>query len=390
MECGHSRVVHVVRQFWPSIGGLEEVVLNLSIKQRDLHGRAPTIVTLDRLFTDRRHLLPRAERVRDLSVIRIPWRGSRRYPIAPGVLRYIRGADIVHVHGVDFFFDFLAWTRQLHKRPLIGSTHGGFFHTLFAAWLKQAYFNVVTPLSCRQYAAIVASSEEDAKLFKAAAGSNLHLIENGVDIGKFWDCSSKQHQRTLIYFGRLAPHKRVPTLFTLLGELRLMEPDWRLIVAGRQWGVSIHELSAAADAAGVLNAVEFAGQVTVEELRALIGRSSYFICASAYEGFGVAAVEALSAGLIPVLSTISPFVKLLGRAGTGIAYDPERPLAAAERLNRFASSAANNIASLRRQAMETASAYDWTVVAEKFASLYRAVLAGRPRAGGTDLTSVRQ
>jgi alpha-1,3-mannosyltransferase len=335
-------------------------------------------------------LLPRAERVRELSVIRIPWRGSRRYPIAPGVLRYIRGADIVHVHGLDFFFDFLAWTRQIHKRPLIGSTHGGFFHTAFAASLKQAYFNVVTPLSCRQYDAIVASSEEDAKLFEAAAGANLHLIENGVDIGKFWDCSSKQHQRTLIYFGRLAPHKRVPTLFTLLGELRLIKPDWRLIVAGREWGVSIDELCAAADTAGVLNAVEFPGQVTVKELRALIGRSSYFICASAYEGFGVAAAEALSAGLIPVLSTVSPFVKLLGRAGTGIAYDPERPLAAAERLNRFASSAANNIASLRRRAMETASAYDWTVVAEKFASLYRAVLAHRPRVGGNDLTSVRR
>jgi hypothetical protein len=26
------RVVHVVRQFWPSIGGLEEVVLKLSLK----------------------------------------------------------------------------------------------------------------------------------------------------------------------------------------------------------------------------------------------------------------------------------------------------------------------------------------------------------------------
>jgi hypothetical protein len=33
------------------------------------------MVTLDRLFTDRSRLLPRVERVRDLSVIRIPWRG---------------------------------------------------------------------------------------------------------------------------------------------------------------------------------------------------------------------------------------------------------------------------------------------------------------------------
>jgi hypothetical protein len=35
------------------------VVLNLSIKQRDLYQFAPTMVTLDRLFTDRSRLLLR-------------------------------------------------------------------------------------------------------------------------------------------------------------------------------------------------------------------------------------------------------------------------------------------------------------------------------------------
>jgi alpha-1,3-mannosyltransferase len=367
------RVVHVVRQFWPSIGGLEEVALKLSLKQRQLYGFTPTIVTLDRLFTDRGLRLPRTERVRGLPVIRIPWCGSHRYPIAPGVLRHLQAADIVQVHGIDFFFDFLAWTRPLHRRPLVASTHGGFFHTRSAASLKEAYFKFVTPMSCRRYDAIVASSEADAALFQTVAAANLHTIANGVDTDKFADRASLQHRRSLIYFGRLAPHKRIPTILALLRELRRGEPDWRLTIAGREWGTSNGELRAAAAAAEVADAVEIVSEPRDSELCALIGRSSYFVCGSAYEGFGVAAVEALAAGLIPVLSTIPPFVRLLERAGVGLGWDPDEPHRAAIQLNQFARYAAANPGSLRQRAMEGAAAYAWGAVAEQFTALYRAV-----------------
>jgi alpha-1,3-mannosyltransferase len=46
-------------------------------------------------------------------------------------LRHLRDADIVHVHAIDFFFDFLGWTKPLHGKKLVVSTHGGFFHTSF-------------------------------------------------------------------------------------------------------------------------------------------------------------------------------------------------------------------------------------------------------------------
>ncbi len=197
---------------------------------------------------------------------------------------------------------------------------------------------------------------------------------------KFPDAARAAHRRTLIYFGRLAPHKRIPTTFALLRELRRTDPDWRLIVAGGEWETSIAELRTAAQTAGVGPAVEFFNEPSDMELRELIGGSSYFVSPSAYEGFGVAAVEALSAGLIPVLSTIPPFVKLLDRAGVGLSYDPAEPQAAAMLFNKSALSAATNIEPLRKRAMESAAAYDWGATTEKFASLYRAVLA--PRAKG--------
>ena len=128
-------IVHVVRQFHPAVGGLEGVVDSLSAEQV-ANGHRVRVVTLDRLFNAPDASRPRRHEQRNgVDIVRIPFLGSKRYPIAFSVIRHIRDADIVHVHGVDFFCDYLAWTALLHRRKLVLSTHGGFFHTDFATRL---------------------------------------------------------------------------------------------------------------------------------------------------------------------------------------------------------------------------------------------------------------
>ena len=122
------RVVHVVRQFPPSVGGLENFVISLA-KQQQKQGLDVSILTLNRIKMDSKTVLSKHDVIEGIPVRRIGFVGSFRYPIAPGVLRQIADADIVHVHAVDFFCDFLALTRPLHRKPLVLTTHGGFFHT---------------------------------------------------------------------------------------------------------------------------------------------------------------------------------------------------------------------------------------------------------------------
>ena len=127
------QIVHVVRQFHPSVGGLEDVVAQLAHAQY-AKGHDVRVVTLDRIFNAQgAGKLPKWERIEGIEIIRVPYFGSTRYPIALSILRHIRHADIVHVHGIDFIFDYLAWTAPLHRRKQVVSTHGGFIHTSFAA-----------------------------------------------------------------------------------------------------------------------------------------------------------------------------------------------------------------------------------------------------------------
>ena len=327
------KVVHVVRQFHPSVGGLEDAVLNLAgIQHREL-GIDARVVTLDRLFKQPDAVLREHDVVAGIPVRRLPWRGSSRYPIAPTVLDAIRDADLVHVHAIDFFFDFLALTRVWHGIPMVASTHGGFFHSSFASRAKLMFFATATRASCLAYRRIIACSEGDATMFRPITGARrLVTIENGVDLVKFANAASPTPTRTILSYGRLARHKRVHLLFPLLAALRTHDPSWRLIVAGSEADATLASLEAAAAAACVADAVTFVPGPSNAQLRTLMGESSYYASASEHEGFGIAAVEAMSAGLLPILSDIPPFRQLVEQTRMGVLIDPGDPASAARAL----------------------------------------------------------
>ena len=311
------KVIHVVRQFWPCVGGLEEAVLNLCRATRE-RGLEVEVVTLDRSFRAPDRTLPPFEVHDGITIRRIPFRGSRRYPVAPSVLGHLRGADVVHVHAIDFFFDFLALTWGLHRRPMVASTHGGFFHTAFAQTLKALYFGSVTRLAARRYDAICASSEADAQLFARITPGNLVTIENGVDIGKFRNMASDTYRRHLISFGRLAPNKGLDRLFPLLRALRERQPEWRLTVAGGEDGVTIDELRGKAARAGVAEAVRFVA-------------------------------------------------------------DPERPEESAAAIVALDARVSGSLAEEKGRVRQAAQRYDWGDIADRFVAQYRAVSAGSAR-----------
>ena len=312
-------IVHVVRQYKPAIGGLEAVVEALAARQRD-DGHEVHVVTLDRIFSGHGEKLPAIEVLDGITVHRVPFWGSRRYPIAVRVLRHIRDASIVHVHGIDFFFDFLALTAPLHRRFIVATTHGGFFHTPFASRLKRAWFKLITPASARQYGAIIACSEADATQFEALQHPALVTIENGVELAHFpFECHRPHYE--MIYFGRLASNKGLHDLVDWFAAVSAISPKWRLTIAGSSDGITAADLVDRAAARGLNGRVRVVSGPSPALLQELVSQASIYVSASHYEGFGIAPVEAAAAGLIPVLRDIPPFASLISRLGSGLLTD---------------------------------------------------------------------
>jgi alpha-1,3-mannosyltransferase len=368
------RITHVVRQFYPAVGGMENVVENLASAQR-AKGHRVRIVTLDRVFNAAKpHPLPPHEWFNGFEIVRVPYFGSRRYPIALSTLRYVKDADIVHVHGIDFLFDYLAWTAPLHRRKLIVSTHGGFFHTSFASRLKHLYFQCVTRLSLSWYSGVAAVSEHDDTMFRHIRTRGRVLIENGVDTAKFFDAAAREPRKRLLTIGRLSGNKRLDRGIRFLAALRRIDPEWTLEIAGRPWDVAASELQDLAAELGAADAVRITESPTDDDICTLMAQCSFLLSTSEYEGFGLTAIEGMSAGLWPVMSDIQPFRRLAGRARLGTVLDFRDPGAAAWDFHLQWPRISAHYEAYRRECMKAAAAFDWWQVSDKYEQLYRSAL----------------
>ena len=363
------RVVHVVRQYHPSRGGMEDVVFNIARMQQSMYGHRPRIVTLDKVFRDPT-VLPHDEVLDGIPVKRLAWRGSERYPLYPEVIRCIGDADVVHVHGIDFAFDFLSVTRWLHRKPMVASTHGGFFHTSFAQRAKKIFFHTVTRLTARGYRRILASSANDGAVFgEIVPSQRVRVIENGADLEKFAQASSPTLVPTLIYVGRWSSNKGLPRTLSLLRSLREINPQWQLIIAGREYDLDEAAILQLAQTEGVADALTLIANPDNETIRAAMGRASYFVCLSRHEGFGLAAIEAMSAGLVPVLSAIAPFERLAKQSGIPLIV-PRSASSGAALVQEMHERLQSTHAVVRRDAQAAVQAYSWRTVVGAYVEEY--------------------
>jgi len=374
--------VQVVRQYLPNRGGLEDVVAHLS-RQLLARGFRVRVVTLDRLFSAPEKTLPARETIGGVEVVRIPFSGSTRYPLAPQVFRHLADADIVHVHAVDFFFDALAWGWLLHRRPLVATTHGGFFHTAKFSALKTVWFRTVTRLSALAYRRIVGCSAQDVRAFRAVAGKRVVPIDNGADTRKFADAAAPGPRRRLVTIGRFSVNKRLDRLLDALVRLVAGNPDWHLDVIGVPGDHSVAEIEAMIAARGLPAHVGLHVGLPDDAVRDLLGEASLFASASEYEGFGLVAVEAMSAGLMPVLHPNTAYADLAARHGEIRLADFADAERAADGIAAAFAALEGDPAGYRAAAIAAAAAYSWDRVADRYAEVYRAACGGDGRASSS-------
>ncbi|WP_255573666.1 glycosyltransferase family 4 protein [Deefgea tanakiae] len=350
---------------------MEDVVANLVKYQNEQTQYQPTVITLDRLFRNSADKLPKNEVVEGIPVIRLPYSGSSRYPICLSVFSLMKDFDVIHVHGVDFFYDFLALTKFIHKKKIIASTHGGFFHTPYAAGLKKVFFNTVTGITSALYDKVVACSDNDFAIFsQIAAAPRLVLVENGVNVEKFENVALGHAQSQIVYFGRWSVNKGLPELIELIAQLQKIKPEFSLVIAGRPYDVDAQKLNDLVSQNGLTN-IQIIESPSNEQLKSIIASSSYFACLSHHEGFGLAAIEAMSAGLIPILSAIPPFEKIQRESQLGfILKDKAEVKEQINSLAQFISSDKSEVIQQKEKAAEFAKQYSWTNVAKKYMELY--------------------
>jgi glycosyltransferase involved in cell wall biosynthesis len=180
----------------------------------------------------------------------------------------------------------------------------------------------------------------------------------------------------LCVLGRLVPHKRVEHALETLFRLRADHPGARLTVVGHGWWAG--ELTAAAEALGIADAVEFTGFVDDVAKHRALARSWVLLTPSLKEGWGLCIAEAASHG-VPAVAYRSAggVAELVVDGGTGLLVEDE--------LDAFVAATRRLLddPTLRDQlgaaARERSHEFSWDTTAAAFLAVLRTAVAGRTR-----------
>lgn len=354
------RVCHVVRQYAPSVGGLETFVAMLAAALRPFDCTSE-VLTLERVFNsaDTRRL-PSKEVVDGVPVRRVPMLGHPRF-FAPIIEDGLLDAyDVIHVHGVDGMFDRLALRRRRPAQKLIATSHGLFFHTRWMTPVKELYLRTATRAAAARYDLLIANSVSDMRRLRMVSDDVVHLPNGVKPLGHF-----VANGGDILCLGRLATHKHVERIIATLAQPGLH--GVRLHVVGPEWNVTHLDLARAAEFYNVADRVLLHGRVGAARVAEIARDCGLFASASTYEGFGMSMIEAMSVGLIPVVHANPAFVELLSAANSGELVDFKQPAAAAAAMRRQL----DKVCELdRRRAIAYAARFSWSGHAEHTMRLY--------------------
>jgi glycosyltransferase involved in cell wall biosynthesis len=297
------------------------------------------------------------------------------------IARHAGDYDLLHIHALfSFTTPVAAWAARRAGVPYVvrplGTLNGyGLRHR--RPWLKRASVRWVEAPLLRRAAAVHFTSDEEARE-AASLGIALRGVVIPLGVETPAACSPARTApprdvRQVLFLSRLDPKKNLESLIDAVALLTAGQGPVQLVVAGAGDPGYVATLRARADARGIASRVQWLGHVEGDTKAHALASAQLFVLPSFSENFGIAAAEALAAGLPCVLGQGVAIAGDVASAGAGLAVAPD-PASIAAGLQQLLDDAPRRDAmslAARRLAVERFSA---GAMAESLERLYAEVL----------------
>lgn len=215
---------------------------------------------------------------------------------------------------------------------------------------------------------IVSHHLKDHLLSLGAAADTIHTIPNGVDTDRFRGAGEDCDHPYILAMGCLHRIKGFDLLLDALESAVKRVPGINLKIAGE--GPDREMLIEKTLRMGMGGNVEFLPFISGEEKIGCISGCRYVVCPSRYESFGMVALEAWAAGK-PVLGfDVGGLSELVRHGENGLLVPPEDVDSLCDGMLKLWG---REVRLSYTRLIETARAYDWKTITDKYLSLYQSL-----------------
>jgi glycosyltransferase involved in cell wall biosynthesis len=240
--------------------------------------------------------------------------------------------EIVHTHLVHASIVGRLAAKLAGVRGIITTRHYAYYHKHkgLVDWIerKTAVFNdslIAISSAVKQYM----TTEERYRPAK------IHVLHNAVDLNLFHSMDgpeiSRGRDRIMIgSVGRLHTSKGHETLLRSMPYVKQRFPGARLTIVGT--GREKDNLEKLSARLGISSEVDFLGAKKPSQIPRLLRTLDLFVLASNWEGFGLAAVEAMASGLPVVATDVGGLPEIVVDGRTGFLVPPGKPRMLADKV----------------------------------------------------------
>jgi glycosyltransferase involved in cell wall biosynthesis len=234
-----------------------------------------------------------------------------------------REIDVIHIfHGRLHALPAVLGGVLTHKPSLVKIGRGGEHFDLRLVRGKRLGGQLAYRTLLKHASGYIANSCEivDALLEHGVSQDRIFAVPNGVETPgiDFGNVSSPANgPRQYIYLGRLDPEKRID--FMLKGFARFSDRSARLTVLGD--GVCRRQLELLASDLGLRDRISFPGRT--DDVARHLRSAHFYLSTSASEGMSNALLEAMSFGVVPLVSDVSGARDIVEPGRTGFLFRPD-------------------------------------------------------------------
>lgn len=374
-------IVQVVKNFPPAIGGVENYVYSLSLEMSKL-GHKVSVITSKGVKKNEKHarnvdrkLCMQGVKVYRLNILPTGVSShlinSHYTFLMPSLISKLLSinADIIHAHSFPALHTdisaLLSWLRSL---PLIISIHGLCKpHRLYSSLIGKK----VISISRR----VVVNNPYQSDLLRRMGikDDKIRVIPPGINVERFQNCdnSSKDRktlkEKIILFVGRIVKGKGLEYLVKAAPKVLRHFPESKFVIVGRDYGFAKH-LKRLIARKGITSHFIFTGSKRGHDLVETYYSCDVFVLPSEHEGFGLAALEAMTCGK-PVVITDYEGASWFKQSGACFIVKRGDAKALAQSLITILSN--EKLAEkMSERAKFFAQKFDWSSISRKVENLY--------------------